>query len=162
MLIVDTTSTRIRTTDHRWYSGHKKRHVAKVQVLCDERGIIQSVSKTYPGSIHDEAIWDREFDYQSVCSKVPADKAYAGGKGENEVLFRPIRRNEAKWKNDQESAKQNNRDLSKRRIKIEHVFARMKSWRILHHFYPMRPENFALTFKAVAYLNNLGLAENEL
>jgi hypothetical protein len=37
-LIVDTTSTRVRSTDVKFYSGHKKQRVVKVQVLCDGSG----------------------------------------------------------------------------------------------------------------------------
>ena len=60
-LIVDTTSTRVRCTDQVWYAGHKKQRVAKVQVLCDADCVVPSVSPVYPGSVHDKAIWNREF-----------------------------------------------------------------------------------------------------
>ena len=60
--VVDTTSISVATTDVAWYSGHKKRHVAKIQVVCDLGGAIRSVSRGYPGSIHDKTIWNDNFN----------------------------------------------------------------------------------------------------
>ncbi len=153
-LVVDTTSVRVGTTDVTWYSGHRKRHVAKVQALCDGRGGDHSVSGTYPGSRHDKTIWNLEFPNLPRCERILADKAYAGATGEGTLLFRPVRRNEAEWKADPEAAKEKNRQLSKRRVRIEHAFARLKTWRIIHHYYPMKPMSFATTVKAIAFINN--------
>ena len=99
-LVVDSTSTRVRTTAEGWYSGYKKQRVAKVQIICDEAGKVHRVSRTYQGSVHDMTIWNREFSAVPKGATVLADKAYAGGKGEETVLQRPIRRNEQKWKDD--------------------------------------------------------------
>jgi Transposase DDE domain. len=137
-----------------WYSGHSKTHVAKVQVLCDRHGLIHAVSQTYVGSGHDKAVWNDEFHRLPVRCTVIADKAYAGGLGEGERLFRPIRRNVTAWRNDPEGSRSFNAALSKRRVRIEHVFARLKTWRIIHHFYPMRPESYATTVRAIADINN--------
>jgi transposase len=156
-LIVDSTSTRVRTTADGWYSGYKKQRVAKVQVMCDETGRVHHVSQSYRGSVHDMTIWNREFDAVPYGVTVLADKAYAGGKGERAVLQRPIRRNEQKWKDDPVKAQTENAALSKQRIKIEHLFSKLKVWRIIHHDYPMKPETYATTFKAIAYLLNLGM-----
>ncbi|MDW9481804.1 transposase [Sinorhizobium meliloti] len=49
--------------------------------------------------------------------------------------------------------------LSKRRVRIEHVFAQLKTWRIIHHYYPMRPHTYATTFRAIAYIHNLNRLE---
>ncbi len=90
---------------------------------------------------------------------VLADKAYAGGTREGEVLLRPIRRNEREWKVNPAAAKTRNAALSKRRVRIEHVFAQLKAWRIIHHYYPMRPQTYATTFRAIAYIHNLNRRE---
>jgi transposase len=70
-------------------------------------------------------------------------------------LLRPIRRNEAKWKVDPAAAKTFNAALSKKRVRIEHFFARLKTWRIIHHYYPLQPSTYATTFRSIAYINNL-------
>lgn len=104
-LIVDTTSTRVRCADRVWHSGHKRQRVAKVQVLCDADGVVHSVSQAYPGSVHDKTIWNGEFAALPTDVTVLADKAYAGGAGEGQVLFRPVRRNEREWNVDHDTAK---------------------------------------------------------
>jgi hypothetical protein len=154
-LIVDTTSTRVRCTDLVWYSGHRQQRVAKVQVLCNADGVINSVSPAYPGSVHDKTIWNGEFRSVPHGATVLADKAYAGGAGEGTVLFRPVRKNETAWKSDPKEAKAANALLSKRCVRIEHVFAQLKTWRIIHHYYPMRPSTYATTSKAIAFIHNL-------
>jgi hypothetical protein len=47
--------------------------------------------------------------------------------------------------------------MSKRRVRIEHLIARLKSWRIIHHDYPTRPNTYAEIFRAIAYIHNLEL-----
>src|SRR5690606_25746078 len=96
-LIVDTTSTRARTTNRAYYTSYKKARVMKVQVLCDPSGYVHSVSAAYPGSVHDKVIWDETYQRSSKYV-VLADKAYAGAAGEWTCLFRPIKRNEGRWK----------------------------------------------------------------
>ena len=160
-LIVDTTSTRVRSTDVKFYSGHKKQRVVKVQVLCDADGIVHSVSDGCSGGVHDKTIWNIEFARVPRDATVLADKAYVGGNGEGTVLFRPIRRNERQWRDDETAAKSYNAALSKRRVRIEHLFARLKTWRIIHHYYPMRPETYSTTFKAIAYIHNLQVPDKQ-
>ncbi len=60
-----------------------------------------------------------------------ADKAYVGLTHCN--VTTPVKRNEKPYK----KAKEDNKALSSKRIKVEHVFASLKSWRILKklHFY---------------------------
>nr|WP_250808312.1 transposase family protein [Neorhizobium tomejilense] len=156
-LIVDTTSTRVRSAEAGWYSGHKKQRVAKVQVLSDADGYVHAVSGVYRGSVHDKTIWNGELENLPRGSTALADKAYVGGLGEGTVLFRPIRRNERQWAADPRAAQAYNAALSKKRARIEHVFARLKTWRIIHHDYPMRPDTYAETFTAIACIANLEL-----
>jgi len=33
----------------------------------------------------------------------------------------------------------------------------LKTWRILHHYFPAAPQRYADTFKAIAYIDNLQL-----
>ena len=116
-------------------------------------------SRGYPGSIHDKTIWNDNFDMVQTGSHVLADKAYAGADGEGKVLFRPVKRNERVWKDDPEGAKAANRALSKKRVKIEHLFARLKTWRIVRQ-YPNRPETIGEVFKAVAFIHNLNIGRS--
>lgn len=84
-----------------------------------------------------------------------ADKAYAGAKLENEWLFRPIRRNEQAYKMDRISAKAANRKLSKRRVRIEHVMASLKRYRILRDRFPLALHLYTPCMHAIALIHNL-------
>ena len=85
-LIVDITSTRVRSTDVRFHSGHKKQRVVKVQVLGDADGIVHAVSDGCSGSVHDKTVWNMESAKVPRVAAVLADKAYVGGNGEGTVL----------------------------------------------------------------------------
>jgi len=158
--IVDTTSTRIRTTDPRYYTSYKKQRVVKAQVICDEGGHIHSISNPYAGSVHDKVIWNNEWPSIGQVSLILADKAYVGPTGERSVLFRPIKKNEGQWKRNPVRAKAWNKQLSKRRVKIEHVFAHLKTWRIIHHYFPQSPDTYSTVLKAIAFIYNLKLKGN--
>ncbi len=64
-----------------------------------------------------------------------ADKAYVGLTHCN--VTTPVKRNDKPYKKDKLKTKEDNKALSSKRIKVEHVFASLKSWRILKqlHFY---------------------------
>ncbi|WP_245176220.1 transposase family protein [Cupriavidus sp. AcVe19-6a] len=59
-LIVDSTSIRVACTESKAYSGYKHHRRAKVQVVTHKDRRIVAVSQSYPGSVHDEKIWNME------------------------------------------------------------------------------------------------------
>ena len=153
-LIVDTTPTRVRSTDLRYYRGYKKQRVGKVRVVCCANGFVRSVSPGYPGSVHDKTIWEKEVTNAPTHHTILADRAYAGATGDGSFLQRPIRKNETQFKNDPEKAQIRNRALSLKRVKIEHLFARLKTCRIIHHYFPQKPDTYATVFKTIALIHN--------
>ena len=158
-LIVDSTGTRVRSTDLKDHSGHKHHKRRKCQAIVTESGEIVSVSKAFAGSVHDKRIWNEAYGATHATLKqvVLADKAYVGAKGEGELLLRPHRRSDAAYKTDKDSAKAFNRALSKIRVKVEHVFAQMKHFRVLSNLFPFRPDRYGEVFRAVAVIHNFKL-----
>ena len=158
-LIVDGTCLRIRSSDKADYSGYKLHKNRKVQVIVDDSGRIIDVSDSYNGAVHDKTIWNKEYERLTKILNKPvlADKAYAGAKGENAILSRPIKRNEVAYKTDKEACKASNRELSKKRVKVEHVFAQLKAYRILRDIFSHSPDVFGIFFKAVALIYNMTL-----
>lgn len=85
----------------------------------------------------------QEFDLlKHLLNKIIlADKGYAGGIGENKIMFRPVKRNEVeylcpvRYKENKEQTKEFNRALSKERVKVENVFAHLKSFKILRNLF---------------------------
>lgn len=156
MLIVDTTSVRIASSDIRAYSGHKHHRCAKVQVVATANGAITDVSDSYPGSMHDKRIWDAEASRLALVDAVVlGDKAYAGGRGEGVTLFRPTKRNESTYLADKGAAKLRNRGISRVRVRIEHVFARLKCWRVIAGIFPYHWSTLGVVVKSLAVLHNL-------
>ncbi|MBP0639339.1 hypothetical protein J8I34_28920 [Cupriavidus sp. AcVe19-6a] len=47
-------------TESKAYSGYKHHRRAKVQVVTHKDRRIVAVSQSYPGSVHDEKIWNME------------------------------------------------------------------------------------------------------
>ena len=86
-----------------------------------------------------------------------ADKPYAGAKGEGENLVRPFKRCEKAYKEDPLRAKAFNLDVSKAWVKVDHVFARLKSWRALQGLSAWNAKRYDEIVKAVSVLHNLNL-----
>jgi len=129
-------------------------------VVDDQRRVV-ATSVGYAGSIHDKQIWNREFaGLEHLLGKpILGDKAYAGGAGEGSILFRPIKRNETAYKTEPIGAKAFNRELSRWRVTVEHVFAQLKNFRILRGIFPLQPKRYEQCFRMIALVYNLNRAD---
>jgi len=158
-LMVDGTCTRVRSSAQEDYSGYKHHKNRKVQLLADDQRRILAVSQSYPGSVHDKTIWNQEFSALAHLLERPvlSDKAYAGGTGEFETLFRPVKLNERRYRADVAGSRAFNRELSRWRVTVEHIFAQLKAFKILRNLFPLHPKRYSDCFKAVALVYNLNL-----
>lgn len=158
-LMVGGTCTRVRSTNSNDYSGYKHHKNQKVQMLVDDRRRILAVSRGYSGKVHVKTIWNQEFKalVHLIDRPVLSDKAYAGAKGENTVLLRPIKRNEMAYKFKKDESKAFNRALSQWRVTVEHVFAQIKAFKILRSLFPLHPKRYSTCFKAIALIYNMNL-----
>ena len=158
-LIVDSTCSRIRSTNQSDYSGYKHHNNRKCQMVVDDQRRVVATSVGYAGSVHDKQIWNREFAGLEHLLEKPilGDKAYAGGAGEGRILFRPIKRNEIVYKADPIGVKAFNKELSRWRVTVEHVFAQLKSFRILRDIFPLQPKRYEQCFRMIALVYNLNL-----
>jgi len=162
-LFVDSTSTRIRSSQQKDYSGYKHHKSHKVQAIVNDTGQVVALSDSYAGSVHDKTIWNKELRCVKSLIKRPvlADKAYIGAIEENVLLLRPIKRNEQQYKENKEASLAFNRELSRRRVKVEHVFAQLKAFKILANVFPLQPHHLATCYRAVAVIYNLNLAAKQ-
>ena len=158
-LIVDSTSTRVRSTELKDYSGYKHHKNHKVQLIVNDIGQIAALSKSYSGSVHDKTIWNQEFALTKRLFVAPvlADKAYIGAKGENTCLLRPVKHNERQYKERNEESKAFNRELSKIRVKIEHVFAQLKAFKLFANTFALDKKRLSTCYRAVAVAYNMNL-----
>lgn len=116
-----------------FYSGKKKRHTVKNQILCTPEGRIGGVSDTVPGSIHDLTTTrqDGTLDRLGEGESAMADKAYTGGQkdrpGTPPVL--PTKATRGHPLTAEEKAA--NKVISGYRVVIEHVMAQLNRFQVL-------------------------------
>jgi DDE superfamily endonuclease/Helix-turn-helix of DDE superfamily endonuclease len=143
-----------------YYSGKKKRHTLKTQVVVvrrrkkagpgpkPRRVRIAAVSPTFPGKTHDKKVYDRT---RVVCPpgrKRTGDTGYVGT-----ALRTPTKRPPKGTLTARQKA--GNRRVSRRRIVVEHGIGKLKVWRIAAERYRNPIRRHTLILKNVAGLHNL-------
>jgi hypothetical protein len=143
----------------RYYSGKKKRHTVKHQIVVvrrrknpgpgkkPRRVRIAAVSPAFPGSTHDKKIYDQTRVIVPPGVKGTGDSAYLGTK-----LKTPRKKPRGGELTDRERS--GNRRLSKRRVVVEHGIGKMKVWRIASERYRNPRGGHTLMMKNVAGLHN--------
>ena len=143
-----------------FYSGKKKRHTIKNQVVTARRTKppgpgkkprrlrIAAVSESFPGSVHDKKIYDKTRAVTPPDARRTGDTAYIGT---------PLETPTRKPKGGELTAgqKDRNRVVSRRRIVAEHGIGKMKVWRIASERYRNPNRRHTLIMKNVAGLHNL-------
>jgi hypothetical protein len=147
----------------RYYSGKKKRHTIKHQVVVvrrrkptgpgakPRRVRIAAVSVAFPGKTHDKKVYDRA---RVVCPpgvKRTGDTAYIGT-----GLLTPRKKPRGGALTPRQKA--GNRRVSRRRIVVEHGIGKMKVWRIAAERYRSPRRRHTLMMKNIAGLHNLMFA----
>ena len=133
----------------RLYSGKKKRHTVKTQIYTDQAGGILSVGKAYRGPKADIKIYEEEPIAALLADKPRmGDKAYCDGK--HPEIETPLKK--PKGKELSEEQKASNKELSKKRVRVEHGIRRVKGWRIVRDEYRMPLGLFTSVTSAVVGL----------
>jgi hypothetical protein len=142
------------------YSGEKKRHTIKTQVVVvrkrkppgpgeePRRLRIAAVSRSHPGSTHDKKAYDSTRAVTPPGVKRTGDTAYIGT-----GLATPTRKPRGGKLTDRQKA--GNRRLSRRRVAAEHGIGKMKVWRIASERYRNPVSKHTVMMKNVAGLHNL-------
>lgn len=142
------------------YSGKKKRHTLKTQISVTSSGRILDVSKSYPGSIHDKTVLDQEETIKKFPIKtcLRFDSGYQGVKEDNPDHYIVLPTKKPKGKELSGLAKEHNRIHSKRRVISEHVYSRLKKFRILGNLYRGPIQSYNQIFRCIASILNFKLA----
>lgn len=156
-LITDATEQPIqrpKRRQKRYFSGKKGRHTQKIEVTADERGIIRSVSHTYPGKKHDFNMYKNKKNRHRFPGILEiADSGYQGIhkiKKNAEIPYKKPKGGQLS-----EEQKKFNRELSKKRIKVENVIREMKIFRVLSDTYRNRRKGHNLKVSIIAGIVNL-------
>ena len=139
----------------KFYSGKKKKHTQKVEIMTDLNGKILCISKGYPGRTHD-------FKVRKQSSKIPknvtvlADSGYQGLQKIHENTVLPFKRRRKCPLTAEQKA--HNSALSSKRVVIEHTFAQLKKFKILGSVYRNFQKKLHLRFNIIAGVYNLRFA----
>ena len=124
-----------------FYSGYRHYHCMNTQLVIDNEGRIRFLQAGFLGSTHDAISFQlmepigpgRNLDLLPHA-KLLADKAYPDGG----PLLTPIRANQMALLNNKERrrARRYNMLFSKRRVKVEHVFKEMKTYKAVGEIWP--------------------------
>jgi len=148
-------------TQKRYYSGKKKKHTVKNQILVNPRTRkILHVSKTVEGKKHDkklaeeDPVWHK-FPPGSLCL---GDSGYQGLNETNNRVRVLTPKKKPKGKELTSSEKKNNTAISRIRTPVEHPFAFMKNFHILKNQFRGRIKQADIPFRTIACLYNFNLA----
>ena len=137
------------------YSGKKKTHTFKVQVIIHYQTQKILSLCTSRGAVPDFELFKRNLNQIPAGTFVLADKGYQGIYNPNSLLPLKAKR---RCKLDPE-LKIYNQEINKRRIGIEHVFGSLKTFKILAERYRNRGKRLGLRFNLIAGIYNFELSK---
>lgn len=116
----------------RVYSGKKKRHTLKTQILTDQKGEILSISGVYRGPEADIKIYEAEPPPEPIAGKPRmGDKGYSSK--DHPEIETPKKKPRGGELSEEEKAE--NKEISRQRVVVEHGIRRVKGWRIVRDEY---------------------------
>ncbi len=135
----------------KFYSGKKKNHTYKAQIIIDEKGKIIS---TYfsEGKKHDFSLF-KDSIKKNKLSKDTCILADSGYLGINQFISKAIL--PFKGKNLSKDCKKFNQELSKKRVLVENVFRKIKVFKIFSNNYRNNIKQFSSDFNFIVGLVNL-------
>jgi hypothetical protein len=124
----------------KYYSGKRKAHAVKNNVIAQRRGKVKYLSQTYEGKKHDKAIADEENYQFPEGSRLWQDTGFQGFAPRGVIVLQPKK----KPRNQEltESEKQLNRLISKQRVVIEHHIGGIKRSQIVMQTFRNRKQNY--------------------
>jgi hypothetical protein len=159
--IVDATEQAVQRsgddeTQRQHYSGKKKRHTRKTQLIVNEHGEMRHLSRSTPGSLHDL----KHFRGSGAGEQIPQDATVGGDAGydglgndlpEHSVITSfKARRNHPLT----EEQKLLNQEFSRLRIIVENTICQLKHFKVLAHQFRHAVTLYDDAFRAVVAIVN--------
>lgn len=154
-LIIDATEQPIERPKKRqkpYYSGKKKRHTMKTEIRVTQQRRIVHVSKSHPGSTHDFTVFKRE-KAPPKDARIFVDSGYQGIHKVHQNADFPYKSTKNKPLDHEEKAY--NTALSRLRVKVEHIFAQIKTFKIMSDRYRNKRKRYGVKFNIIAGIVNL-------
>lgn len=122
------------------YSGKKKAHTVKNNVIIERGGKVMYLSGTYEGKRHDKKIADEEGHRFPAGSKLLQDTGYQGYRPEGVTILQPKKK--PRGGELTEAEKVINRAISSLRVEVEHQIGGIKRCQIVVQKFRNRVEHF--------------------
>lgn len=144
----------------KYYSGKKKQHTIKTQIIITKDKKVFDTSDSYPGSTHDYTIFKKDNTSLKIPkkAKLRLDNGYQGIKKDYPELDTYLPNKANRWHRLTKKEKRENNKLSKDRIYIEHVIGCLKRFKILVNKYRHNTKKYNSIFKNIASLYNMKLS----
>lgn len=154
-LIIDCTEQPIQRPSRKqrcWYSGKKKGHRIKTEIIVTAKGRIVSRSNPATGRTSDITV-RRRGPPLPKGSRAYADSGYQGLQDEHPDVEIPYKK--TKHHKLTKGEKEYNHGLSRFRVRVEHAFARIKSFRMFSERFRYPKPTYAAKFAIVAGIVNI-------
>jgi len=135
------------------YSGNKKCFTQKVQIIVDFETVEILSSDFCNGRTNDFRLFKESGAAVQPHVLILADEGYQGISKIHKNSRTPFKRKKNYPLSEEE--RKENRDLLKQRITVEHIFRKLKIFRILREKYRNRRKRFDLRFNLIAACCNL-------
>jgi hypothetical protein len=148
-----------------YYSGKKKAHTVKTQVVVDPRGRIEAVSASVPGSTHDLTLLVGSGVLGALGEGEAAmmDKGYVGVDKQHPGVPVVLPHKKPRGGELSEPQRAFNREVARHRIVVEHTMAQLNRFTVLRQvFRARRRERHGKVVRVVAGLVNRRLAVTPL
>ena len=158
LVLIDATEQAIerpKKRQKRHYSGKKKRHTQKAQLIVDQKTQEIIATAFGKGSKHDFQLFKDSRSLLAAGVRSLADSGYQGLKNWHPQGETPVKKTKLHPLTPEQKA--SNRELSRQRILVENVIRRLKIFRILSERYRNRRKRFGLRFNLIAAIHNLEL-----
>jgi hypothetical protein len=156
-LLLDATEQRTHSTQNSrdekcpYYSGKKKCHTIKTEIIMTNKGKIIQLSSPFPGSVHDLSI-RRESDPIPEAKSIYADSGYQGLDKEYPHIKLPKKKPIGKPLNEEEE--KYNKSVHHVRNPVEFKFRELKIFQILYQTYRNSKCSYAIKMAIIAGIVN--------
>jgi len=136
------------------YSGKKKKHTLKTEIVIEESGKILSVSKSHKGRVHDFRIRKQEKLLPTNSIK-HVDSGYQGLQKLQSNVVLPFKKSKKNPLSKEQ--REHNKNLASFRIKVEHKIREIKIFKIMAETYRNFQKKYNMRFNIIAGIVNLKL-----
>ncbi len=148
--------SRDQETQKEHYSGKKKRHTRKTQIIVNEEGIVRDVSDSTPGSMHAR----KHFTHSGAAAKIPPETTVGGDAGYQGIhhdlpahaVITPFKKSKHPPLTEEERLL--NHEFACARIVVENTICQFKHFAALAHRFRHAVGRYDDVFRAVLAIVN--------